>query len=196
MTSSLLLPAGHHWGLNIERRLRPSQGDFAGPHCPKQVWHTTEGAGMAGAISALDSAEAWPHVIIDPRSGHVVQLLSFGSFASALRHPAGTPETNRAWAYQVEIVGFAKDSRHWSDSAYHHLAALAVLMEHRTHVPRRAAAGVSFANPRRLRAATFIHAEGHLGHVHVPGNDHTDPGRLNWGLLRRLMTASVRKYQD
>lgn len=174
------------WHLDVRHLEMENAGSFAGGG-HKLVWHTTEGNSLSGALGALRSKRAAAHFVIDPRTGQTVQLIPLNRAARALAHPAG-PETNRANAIQVEIVGFAADTGKWQDEHYLRLAALAVLIGHRFSIPRRNANGVSFSNPHRLSGTDFYRASGHIGHCHVPGNDHTDPGRgFKGGRLRELM---------
>jgi hypothetical protein len=74
----------------------------------KLVWHTTEGSSIEGAESAYRAAGVCPHFTIALVNGHRVlhQHLPLDVAASALKHDSG-PQTNRANAIQVEIVGFA-----------------------------------------------------------------------------------------
>lgn len=138
----------------------------------KIVWHTTEGSTAAGAVGAYKASGAYPHFTL-AEDGTAWQHLGFGQYGTALKHVYG-PETNRANAIQVEIVGFAKDSGRWSDTRYKQIAALARYIEDKFNVPRDAK--VSFDNPSRLSPEAFVGYAGHCGHVHVPGNDHYDPG--------------------
>lgn len=187
--SNVWLPTGDHqekWGLTLHKERMEDAGPFTGGGW-KLCWHTTEGPTLGGALSALRSKRAASHVVINPRSGDVVQLIPFDCAARSLAHTLA-PETNRANVIQVEIVGHASESGHWSNREYRCLAALAVLIEHRVRIPRRVAADLSFAHPRKLSGTGFVRAAGHLGHCHVPGNDHTDPGTgFKGSLIRKLM---------
>ena len=184
--SNIWLPEGNHqkgWGLSISKEIMEDAGQFTGGG-HKLIWHTTQGSGMDGALRALKDGHDAPHVTMDPHTGHAVQNIAFNKAAKSLQHISG-PETNRANCIQVEIVGFAEHSHEWPVDVYKRLAALAVLIEHRVSIPRKA--GGSFAHPQRLSGVAFVKASGHFGHCHVPGNIHWDPGNFNIKLLFELM---------
>jgi len=128
--NDLWLPEGRHWGLNIEHRELPNAGEFTGGG-HKLVWHTTEGGGIDNMWRVLRDKNAAPHFCIDPGGGDapVYQCIPLNRAARALEHPAGTPETNRANAIQVEIIGFAKDAKDWGHVIYRDLGALAALID-------------------------------------------------------------------
>jgi murein L,D-transpeptidase YcbB/YkuD len=96
---------------------------------------------------------------------------------------AGGPNFHNA--IQVEIIGFARDSHSWPGSTYAALAKLARWIEANAGVARQSS--VSFRQegaagpnaPQRLSMAEWLVYSGHLGHQHVPGNDHWDPGLFN-----------------
>jgi hypothetical protein len=137
----------------------------------KLVWHTTEGFGLPAYAGSA------PHFTLNPKTGQLWQHMPVDKVAKALAHPAGTVETNRAHAIQVELIGFAKDSQNWSDAEYARIAALARWIEHNAGVARKA--DVKFTVPAsRLSASSWLNYSGHIGHAHVPSNDHWDPGRF------------------
>lgn len=141
----------------------------------KLVWHTTEGSSAEGAFGAYRNAGVAPHFTIALVNGRrkLYQHIPLSKAASALRHPSG-PDTNRANAIQVEIVGFARQSPHWDPQMYHYLRLLALFVNREFGVPM--AEHVNWQSPRRLTGAEFFKYSGHIGHMHVPGNDHSDPG--------------------
>lgn len=143
----------------------------------KLVWHTTEGASIVGAVGAYKSAGVCPHftIYVDHGKRTLYQHLPVNRAASALRHPANTPSTNTANAIQVEICGFASESPDWPMSKYHYLHELARWIHTHCEVPMTE--GVDWKHPTRLTESEFIRYEGHCGHMHVPNNDHGDPGK-------------------
>jgi hypothetical protein len=156
----------------------------AGPHVtgrPKLCWHSTEGSTIEGAISAYRAKRASPHFTIDPARDRIVQHISIFRAARALQHPAGTPETNRARTIQVEIVGVAAQMGRLSRDQLRSLTRLARWIERNAGVP--STCDVEFVPfpsgvPRRLQGQRWLDYSGHHGHMHVPGNDHEDPGGL------------------
>lgn len=143
----------------------------------KLVWHTTEGPDIDGAVGAYHQAGVAPHFTIQVKDGRrtLYQHLPINRAASALRHPGG-PATNTANAIQVEIVGFAAGSGEWSQAMYRYLWHLARWVHDHFGVPMTTD-GVLWRNPVRMSGDKFYNYSGHCGHVHVPGNDHSDPGR-------------------
>jgi hypothetical protein len=162
-------------------------GRTAGLHAGggrKIVWHTTEGHSASGAIAEYRAHGGWPtftfEYLVNGRS-RVYQHMPISQAARALRHPSG-PETNRANAVQVEIVGFARDAPTWPHDKYRAIARLARWIEHAWDVPRRTT--VRFGTPaHRMSGMEFFRYAGHCGHEHVPHNDHYDPGALRINLV-------------
>jgi hypothetical protein len=162
-------------------------GNHAGAHTGggrKIVWHTTEGDGAEGAIDAYRDKNSWLHFTLEYKNGRerLFQHLPLSVGARALEHPGGTPETNRANAIQVELVGRAEDTPGWSAGKYAAIAELARWIEHNFNVP--STCGVKFVpvgTERRLSGPDFVDYGGHCGHQHVAHQDkhhHTDPGEL------------------
>jgi hypothetical protein len=142
---------------------------------PKLVWHTTEGTSLPRYAGSA------PHFTLNPRTGELWQHIPIDRAAKALRHPAGTPETNKARAIQVELIGFAGTTQDWSDGEYARIASLARWIEPNARVPRKCTVTFTGSNvsPRRLSWSEWMTYTGHLGHQHVPANDHWDPGRFD-----------------
>jgi len=192
--NDLWLPEGRHWGLNIEHRELPNAGAFTGGG-HKLVWHTTEGGGIDNMWRVLRDKNAAPHFCIDPGGGDapVYQCIPLNRAARALEHPAGTPETNRANAIQVEIIGFAKDADDWGHVIYRDLGALAALIDHRFNIRRGYR---PFTVPaKKVTPSGFVRATGHLGHGHVPNNNHWDPGKMNGAALMRAIADAEKRYK-
>ncbi len=162
-------------------------GRTAGAHVGggrKIVWHTTEGHSASSAIAQYRDHGGWPTFTLeylgDGRS-RLYQHMGISQAARALRHPSG-PETNRANAVQVELVGFARDTPGWSRAHYRTIAGLARWIEKAWGVPRRA--GVPFRpGAPRMGGVEFFRYAGHCGHEHVPLNDHVDPGAFRINLV-------------
>lgn len=189
------LPEGKHWGLTIKHYYVPQIGKLDSHAGDKLIWHTTEGT-YASAHGIFRTGHDAPHVLIDPHAGTVAQYLPLDCTALALEHPSGTPETNAAGCRQVEIAGKAAESAGWPMQWYVTLGALAVLMEHRTGIPRMAPK--AFRNvPHRLDPQVFFVARGHYGHEHVPNQPagHWDPGAFRADRLFAGMREAETRYQ-
>ena len=157
-------------------------GRSAGAHVGggwKITHHTTEGTTAAGAIAAYRQNDGWPHFTAEWRGGdlRLIQHLPLEVAARALVNPPDAWETNRARTIQIEHVGFARRSGGWSIARYAAIGRLCRWIERESGCPRGVVPGVDFARPHRLSGRAVQEGAGHHGHVHGPGNDHTDPGR-------------------
>jgi hypothetical protein len=195
------------WYPMATRAAAPNDGGsmLGGPS--RIVWHTTEGTSAAGAIAAMRAADSWAHFTATYEHGHleVYQHIPLDRAARALRHPAGTVDTNRMGTYcaQVEVVGFAAKAPGLPASYLAALADFARNLESVTGTPRRC--GVTFkaypdsygaSNGVRLSEAAWRAYSGHLGHQHVPGNLHGDPGALDIAAILRVDTPQPLKEDD
>jgi hypothetical protein len=168
--------SGALWHPDAVKVVFADAGSFASGAGHKIVHHTTEGGGISGAEAAYraNGGDA-PHFTFDHDANVLHQHVPLNRASRSLKHPAGTPETNRAHAIQIEHIGFAASSGSWSSTAYGRIAALCRWIEANAGVPR--SCDVSFTNGApRLSGREFFQYAGHIGHMHVPGNDHVDPG--------------------
>lgn len=149
------------------------------------VLHTTEGASAAGAIAAFKSTGSWPHFTVDGARQIRYQHIPVNLAARALVHAAGTAETNRAGAIQIEMVGFAHATQDLTDDVLQWfatevvapiLAACPITTDHPAFVGAdQSPSGVNAK--QRMTEAAWTAFNGICGHQHVPcGNDHWDPG--------------------
>ena len=82
-----------------------------------------------------------------------------------------------ATGIQVELVGFAKESHLWSEASYRQIADLARWIEKHGGVER--ICSVQFRSSSNFKVTNWLGYSGHIGHQHVPENDHWDPGLLD-----------------
>jgi hypothetical protein len=155
------------------------------------VIHSTEGKGWTN----YNNGSVAPHFTIEPKSGEIHQHISLAHAARALAHPSGTPETNRAGAVQIEVIGTCdpanKGKSGWnylpdmSDAQCANLNALLVMIEKACGIALTAAAefeaypepGYGSGYPR-LSDSAWSKVKGVVGHQHVPSNTHGDPGNI------------------
>lgn len=168
----------------------------------KILLHTTEGTSIEGAMAAYRNQSAPPHFTIDlddEAYGRYVQHIPLTRSAYALRNLRGGTQTNRDHVIQIEIVGYARDTRHWSQRKLLLLAAfLERIMDvvpdvqlHFANFDYADSAEYGIGNTVEMSAGEWDAFSGILGHVHAPENTHWDPGALNTAALLALMTEGV-----
>lgn len=161
------------WMPGVRHRDRPSAGKFVGGFTPRGVLHTTEGNDFHVMEEVLVGKRAEPHFLIG-RAGEIVQFIPLGEAAKALVHPAAV-ETNRAHAIQIERVGFAGEGDEYPAAQKAAMRKVMRFVERNAGVER--ASHVTFrTRPNHLSVAAWRTIRGWVGHQHVPGNSHWDPG--------------------
>ena len=177
------LPSGFHYGLHIEHHSLENAGPMQGGG-NKWCWHITVSPWMAvdAMFGVLRDKRAAPHFVIGGRPGVknpvVIQMIPLNLAGRALAHPSGPP-TNQADTIQVEICANTSDIAAWkaSDKHYKAFANLVRLTNNvltSSHdVPREL--GRKFSDTERFSGQGWVDTKGHVGHMHCPGNDHTDP---------------------
>jgi hypothetical protein len=161
-------------------------GSFAGGG-RKICLHTTEGPSIAGAVGAFKANRSAPHFLVSPQ-GKLRQFIALNQAARTLEHPSG-PETNRANCIQIEMIGYAARTQNWSDHYYERIAKLCRWIEHQFNVPHicRVEFDATETNPAtHLSGQAFYNYAGYVGHEHVPGNDHYDPGKFKINSFLKL----------
>lgn len=194
------LPTGNHWGLIIDHHPVPDAGAFIDAK-PRIVLHTTEGDGFDAMARVLDAENYEPNLLISPTAGpsHVRQFVALNRASKALEHPAGTVDTNRMHAIQIEIAGYAGRAHDWADWFYRDLGALCALIEHRAKV-QHVGPGHPFTggnvHPERMSDAKWRTFNGYCGHQHVPHqpSGHWDPGAMDLDRLFHWISEANRTY--
>jgi hypothetical protein len=160
---------------------QPGTGSMLGGQ-PKIVHHSTEGDGIAGAIATYAKTGDLPHFTDTFEGGRyrVVQHLPLNVAATALKHPPGTGATNRDNVIQIEHVGHAATSSGWPVGYLDEIAVLCRWIELQTGCAR-AVILPFIPGGMRLPWSVWHSSSGHCGHMHVPFNDHVDPGAMDIG---------------
>lgn len=153
---------------------------------PKALAHTTEGTSIDGAVSAYRAYP--PHLIVDPWRRRKVQHVDLERAAYALWNA----DADDSRCYQIEIVGFAAQTHTWPDEALRWLGTeVARPLHEYAGVPYvvvwkgfRRDGEMPYAladpdSPLRLTQAELDRFSGWLGHQHIPGDSHWDPGGLD-----------------
>jgi hypothetical protein len=169
---------GQVWMDEARKLPRASAGGWA-LSCPaKGVLHTTEGLG--DATSTLDANGDHPHFQVE-RDGRITQYIPVDQAAKALKH-VGAPETNRAHAVQIEVVGRAANPA-WPAEQKAAVRKVMRFIEANAGVERASHVRFAKAANVRLTGPEWLDLRGWCGHQHVPNNDHTDPGAIKIGEL-------------
>jgi len=188
---------GMSWTDGAERVAAPVSGQYATNVPWRLVLHSTEGGSVEGAVAAYKGDNVWPHATVDIRARRWVQHIPYDRPARALKHPAGTGETNKARALQLELVGFAAQSQDWAkddlDWLGRMLAPLVTSFDIQPVSPTFYGAGAGWvlavANARqRMSPQQWAQFNGICGHQHVPSNTHWDPGALDIGRVIAAIT--------
>lgn len=158
-------------------------------HNPKGLLHTTEGTSIAGAKVAY--ANYPPHGIYDWRTREREQHIPLTRAAYA-----GAEANDDDYVAQIELVGFARDTRHWPDEAYRNIAEDVIRPLSEVfgippvvvwHGFKDEQDGIFLASPNspiRLSSTQLRDFSGWLGHQHLPAPDsHWDPGAVDMTCL-------------
>lgn len=153
------------------------------------VDHTTEGGSFPSAAVYRFGLSA-PHITTHPRARQTQQHYPFSRPAYALKAPGGL-STNTMGTIQVEIIGTCEDRYRdkphsvytFSDAELQYLADIHGEISDATGIPLTTSviwkpypASSGLSNGVRLGRDDFYKYRGVLGHQHVPGNTHGDPG--------------------
>ncbi|MFH9660193.1 hemopexin repeat-containing protein [Streptomyces sp. NPDC017248] len=147
------------------------------------VLHTTEGAGVDGALQEFRATNFWPTVTIEPNTLRVIQHLPLNTGARALSDSA-TAE-NAARCVQVEIVGFAAQTPTWAPEQLAFIRDVVQQIDTLVPIPRTSgrtfldAGGVNATPGNRMSVDEWKRFSGWCGHQHVPGESHWDPGAID-----------------
>lgn len=187
-------------------------------------WHSTEGRALPsyGGGASAPTLTALPDI---PNRRLVwFQHFRIDTSARSFRNAAGGVETNTANAVQVEVVGTC-DRRHatsWSlggrtyragtdylymgvlpDWAIRDLAEFAKWLRDQHGVPltsglRWPAYPESYGagNGVRMSFAEWRAFTGHFGHMHVPENDHGDPGQFPMAAILARAAGTTTTEED
>lgn len=139
----------------------------------KLVLHTTEGGGWFNYASVGYG----PHLTYNPRTREWRQHISLHKSATALSND-GSYKTNQANAIQIEIIGYSKNSPEWLDTTVEDIGALVKWLSQyglQIRAPKAFTPYPPGLNVRMTRSA-YQSCRGVIGHQHVPGNNHGDPG--------------------
>ncbi|MFF8318013.1 hypothetical protein ACF06V_12685 [Streptomyces bobili] len=191
------------------------QDDFGGDRMEVNVvvLHTTEGRSLPGYQGGASAPNLTAVPDLAARKLTWYQHFDIDISSRALRNRPGGVQTNTLNVCQVELVGTCDPELHtkWKASGKAHVywpkapgwallgVARFLAWAHEQHdVPLRGPAlwpayPRSYGNGagQRMSGARWNDFKGVCGHMHVPENDHGDPGAIDFDELIRLAKAAV-----
>lgn len=159
-------------------------GPYDDTRKPKVCWHMTQGSSLAGARSAF--AAYPPHIGYDPKTRELEQYVPLDRHSYAFFNS----EADDEYIIQIEVVGFSEQAHLMPDWQVQNIVDdLVNPLEELIGVPpvvirhgfRGAGEGIVLATPDspiRISLAELREFSGHLGHQHIPGDGHWDPGKF------------------
>ena len=166
---------------------------------PKKVGiHTTEGPSIASAMSAYISYP--PHVIASYEERRVAQHFPLNVPARSFKGSENDDEP----VIQVELVGYARESRYWADEKLRWFAEnvfgpiyqlwpcalVGPPQGFKDELDGQILARAS--SKHRFKTKAYEEFSGYLGHQPAPSPDsHWDPGALDIGKLLRFVKEAV-----
>jgi hypothetical protein len=162
------------------------------------VGHTTEviPSSVAGAVALAGRHEFPPHLWGWPERDWLVQTVRLDRSAFALKHPSGTPATNKMRALQIEIIGYARDMGGKPDSFWDWIGERVVrplidagyAIDLSNVAPTTGEDGLGTGGAVRMSRAAWVSFDGLCVHANVPDNAHWDMGRAD---LARIAQAAA-----
>lgn len=175
-----------HWVPGAVQRPQPLAVRLDTTLPPRAVWHITSDVNpglaqppFANVARYLTSVNYCPHLMWDPFTGYMEQYYSAAQGARAL---AAWNEDGR-YNFQIEILfsaGAIRDGRRYDLLSQTPLKGYATILSFldQLGIPRKWPMGAPppLHTQSRRDIGIWNTQAGHYGHVHVPNNDHTDPG--------------------
>jgi hypothetical protein len=152
---------------------------------PRVTWHITwdssradgsPGIGFSAVADYLNNVGYQVHLVWDPVTGDIIQLLPANVGGAGLKH-SGAPQTNNMGAVNLQIEAYFTPGVVRAGIRYDQLtdtpmAGLDKILAWADSwgIPRTAPLG-----PGNRNANVWVNEAGHYGHFNVPENDHGDP---------------------
>lgn len=165
------------------------------------VMHTVEAmpSSRASALATARDHPTPPHLWVWVEERLIIQSVRLDRSAFALRHPSGTPETNKMRALQAEVFGFAKDMgskpeswwRWLGENVLRPFAAMGYAVNLNHVAPTTGSDGYGTDGAVRMSRSAWRSFDGVCGHANVPDNSHWDPGDARLDLLARYARPIV-----
>lgn len=148
------------------------------------VWHSTENdptkTSAATIAHYLNRVGYQCHLIWNPVSGEIIQMIPADRAGRALGNASGGIETNRGGriVVQIEVVGRA--AQPFTNGPMKGRGQIIAWLRG-LGIPDVWPGGPPPAAPgtRHVSAATWKNHSGHFSHSQIPENDHNDPGAID-----------------
>jgi len=147
----------------------------------KVVWHTTENdptrTTAANVAHYLVGTGNTVHLVWNPDTDEIVQMIPANRAGRGLENHLGGVETNRAGAVVVQIEVVGRASQPFTSGPLLGLPKILAWL---------ASLGIPpvWVGTENRSVANWAKA-GHFGHMDVPENSHTDPGRVDKAKLAK-----------
>ncbi len=169
-----------------------------GKHDPgpnKILLHTLEGNSVKDQPKEELFGGVAPHFAVDIKNKEVFQYMSIYKASSAVK---GSEVGDLSAGVQIEIIGWTDcengtsdwclgDESAFSDSDWMYLAQLLNAISVETGIPLTSSVDWSDSSYKQLEGDEFINYTGIIGHKHVIGNDHHDPGGEVWERIKKVL---------
>ncbi|MGH7790961.1 MAG: hypothetical protein ACREOB_01470, partial [Thermodesulfobacteriota bacterium] len=173
----------------------------------KFVPHTTEtGSRTSVGWPGYSGGASAPNATYDPRGRTIRQHFSNNESSRALKDPSGTAvRENRDNVFQLEIICYSQKSLavergglwvgNLTPANYQDLAKIVEQLNRELDLPLQSSVTWgTWTNGTpssiRLSGPQYDAYKGILGHMHVSGNSHWDPGAFSWTKLEAAITGS------
>ena len=162
---------------------------------PRVTWHTTENDPARTSAKAvanyLNSTGNTVHVVWNPVTGQIVQMIPTNRAGRGLKNTAGGVETNRKGSVNIQIEVVARAAKPFTQYACRNLdvivkwlRSLGIKDVFPGGAPKSYPASAGLGNGDRSTVAWA--QNGHFGHSQVPENSHGDPGAIS---VAKILTA-------
>jgi hypothetical protein len=165
-------------GADLIGLTRPG-GMMDGAGGPRVVWHRTVGGSYASNIRVLQESGNLPHLLWDPFSGELGQFLPATRSAYALVHDGPPTNTHGLVCIQIEVVDHGET---WDVTSTPMRGYYEYILPWLRNwgIPDACPAGAfpPLGTSGNRSETIWAIRPGHYAHAQIPGNNHTDPGRM------------------
>lgn len=170
-------------GADLIGLTRPG-GTMDGAGGPRVVWHRTVGGSYASNIRELQKSGNLSHLLWDPFSGELGQFLPATRSAYALEHNGPPTNSHGLVCIQIEVVDHGET---WDVTSTPMRGYYEYILPWLRNwgIPDTCPAGPfpPLGTSGNRSETIWAIRPGHYAHAQIPGNNHTDPGRMVDGIM-------------